>query len=702
MTTKLAKPRRWLLLAGAVLAALLAALAIGESLGWPFLAAPLQRLLSEKLNRRVSFSSAAQSGAPEVKKAKPFSIRFIGGLTVHAPQLDIAAPAWSAAPYMLSGSDVTLALRYSDLWRAVRDQPLRIHRLQASTLDGDVERLADGRASWQFGENQTPPPPTSDAASSKQLPSFGSLQVANGLIRYKDAPLTADVEVRLSLANGASVVETRPVSTDNRVAVPGDASNVLQVNATGRYRNLPLKIDMTSTDVLPWTSGDEAAVSVPLTLNVTAGRASLVFKGSATDASHLGGFTGRFTVIGPSLAAVGDPLGVTLPTTSAFRTDGAIVRRGDTWYVVIDDATVGASKLNGAFTYEAGRSTPLLSGRLGGKRLLLTDLGPTIGVTPVAASKKGMVLPDRPFDLKALRSMDANVLIDMGELDLNSRLLEPLRPLHTHLRVSGGVLTLSDLDARTGQGELKGDVALDGRKDHAIWNVNLRWTGVQLERWIKQARANNAPPFISGRLSGTTKLEGRGRSTAEILGSLKGKFRTELGGGAISHLGVELAGIDVAESLGVFFKGDDALPVRCAVADLVADGGTFRPRVMVVDTDDSAIWLDGSLSLATEALDLKATVMPKDFSLLTLRTPLRVRGTFGAPQVSIDKGSLGRTLASAFLLALINPVAALIPLVDTGDAEAAKRGAAGCRRVAQRAARLPAATPAATPASRKK
>ena len=702
MTAKSAKPRRWLLLAGAVLAVLLAVLAIGESLGWPFLAEPLQRLLSEKLNRRVSFSTAAESGAPKEKEAKPFSIRFIGGLTIHAPQLDIAAPAWSAAPHMLSGSDVTLALRYRDLWRAYRDQPLRVHRLQAAKLDGNLERLADGRASWQFGKNHTPLPPTSDTASFKQMPSFGRLQVADGLISYNDVPLTADVDIRLSLANGASVVETRPLSTDNSVAVSGDPSNVLQVNATGRYRDLPLKIDLRSTDVLPWTSGDEAAVSVPLTLNVTAGRASLVFKGTATDASHLGGFTGRFTVKGPSLAAVGDPLGVTLPTTSAFRTDGAIVRRGDTWYVVIDDATVGASKLNGAFTYEAARSTPLLSGRLSGARLLLTDLGPTIGVTPVAASKKGMVLPDRPFDLKALRSMDANVLIDMGELDLNSRLLEPLRPLHTHLRVSGGVLTLSDLDARTGQGELKGDVALDGRKDNAIWNVNLRWAGVQLERWIKQARANNAPPFISGRLSGTTKLEGRGKSTAEILGSLKGKFRTELGGGAISHLGVELAGIDVAESLGVFFKGDDALPVQCAVADLVAEGGTFRPRVMVVDTDDSAIWLDGSLSLATEALDLKATVMPKDFSLLTLRTPLRVRGTFGDPQVSIDKGPLGRTLASAFLLALLNPIAALIPLVDTGDAEAAKRGAAGCRSVTQRAAGLAAANPAATPASRKK
>lgn len=92
-----------------------------------------------------------------------------------------------------------------------------------------------------------------------------------------------------------------------------------------------------------------------------------------------------------------------------------------------------------------------------------------------------MVLPDRPFDLNALRS-NANVLIDMDDLDLKSRLLEPLRPLHTHLRLTSGVLTLRDPDARTGQGQLKGDLALDGRAAKAAWNANLRWDGVRLER----------------------------------------------------------------------------------------------------------------------------------------------------------------------------------------------------------------------------
>ena len=115
-----------------------------------------------------------------------------------------------------------------------------------------------------------------------------------------------------------------------------------------------------------------------------------------------------------------------------------------------------------------------------------------------------------------------------------------------------------------------------------------------------------------------------------------------------------------------------------------------------MDTSDSAVWVDGSLSLATEAIDLRVVVVPKDFSPLTLRTPLLVRDIFAHPQISAEKGPLGRKLASAFVLGLLNPIAALIPLIDTGDAAAANKGAAGCAGLVQRSkAKLPV-TPAPT------
>jgi uncharacterized protein involved in outer membrane biogenesis len=197
--------------------------------------------------------------------------------------------------------------------------------------------------------------------------------------------------------------------------------------------------------------------------------------------------------------------------------------------------------------------------------------------------------------------------------------------------------------------------------------------------------------MLSGRLAGRADLKGQGQSTAEILANLQGEVRTELHEGAVSHLIVEAAGLDLAEAFGLLIGGDDVLPVSCAVADLVAQAGVLRPRVMVLDTSDSTLWVDGSLSLAREVMDLRVAVSPKDFSPLTLRTPLRVRGSFDQPVVSLDKAPMARKVASALLLALINPLAGLIPLIDTGDANAADHGAHGCQDLQQRAARPAAA-----------
>jgi len=311
------------------------------------------------------------------------------------------------------------------------------------------------------------------------------------------------------------------------------------------------------------------------------------------------------------------------------------------------------------------------------------------------------VLPDRPFDLPALRAMDANVLIDIADLDLGSSVLEPLKPLRTHLVLADGVLTLRELDARTGQGQLFGTVQLDGHDAQALWTADLRWTGVRLESWIRQKRADSAPPYVTGSLNGQARVAGQGKSTAAILGSLHGGVRMQLSDGTISHLAVEAAGLDVAQALGVLIKGDDALRVQCSVVDLVADQGLLRPRVLVLDTRDSTLWIDGTLSLASEALDLRVVVTPKDFSPLALRTPLHVRGSFADPSISLEKGKLATRLGASALLGLINPLAALIPLVDVGNSADAQKGSDDCRALSRRIAANPllAAPRPAKPAS---
>ena len=683
--------RRWPWLFGGAVCAAVVAFGVCEALGWPFMGAPVQRWLTQTLDRKVQLGADGAAG-PQVR------VRLLGSLRIHADYIEIGAPAWSSAPHMLLARDATMTLGYADIWRAHRGEPLRIRALNAASVDGHVERLADGRASWQFGSR-----PKVTAEPDFHAPLFDQLRIRSGVLAFRDDVLGTELGARFSL-------------TDRSAPAPAGAASgaaEFRFDATGQYRRQPLKIEFASKGVLSVVAEDAARIAWPVTMRATIGRAVLTFEGTATDVLKLTALRGRFDVRGPSLAAVGDPLGVTLPTTGAKRAGGLIAKQGEVWNTFVENAVVGSSQLSGAFTFDAGRRIPLLSGRLRGTRLLLADLGPAVGTTPKGAAEaatasaavasapasappsasaartptrgRGKVLPDRPFDLPSLRVMDANVLVDIDNLDLGSSIVEPLRPLRTHLVLQNAVLTLRDLDARTGSGVLKGVVQLDGRDSLALWNADLRWSDVRLERWLHQERKEgDAPPYITGRLNGQAKVVGQGKSTAAILGSLGGVVRVQLRDASISHLVIEAAGLDVAQALGVMIKGDDALPIDCAVADLAAEKGVLRPRVLVLDTRDSTVWSDGSLSLANEALDLRLLVSPKDFSPLALRTPVHVRGSFADPDVSIEKGPVATRVGAAALLALLNPLAAVIPFFDAASGDDAQRGAQACQALAAR------------------
>jgi uncharacterized protein involved in outer membrane biogenesis len=721
--------------------ALLVAVALGESLGWPFLIGPLEGVLSRELQRSVHIDAGVDdefaggvvpAAYVRLAAARPthFGLHFFGALRFEAPRVQVAAPAWSHSKQLLLAHDVALELSYGDLWRAWRGEPLRIERLHIDTFDLQLDRLADGRASWR-SDLVGPLAAGLAAPAPIDLPFFGHLHVSAGTLSLHDALLDIELQGRLSLVDAASPlgspwdatrVRARGETLHARLAGPAVSASgshssaggqggpaaggalrdgqesrpesVFQLSANGWYRRLPLRVELLFGGSLPVT--DDAGVGRPLavSLNAGVGAASLAFDGHVSNVQTLRQLSGRFRLAGPSLAAVGDPLGVTLPTTGAFSTDGTVNRQGRHWKVAIREARIGASRLDGEFAFEPGDVVPVLRGRLGGARLLLADLGPALGTTALLSRTRaerqpanqmvlplkapGRVLPDRDFDLAALRVMDADVEVSVAEVDVGNGLIEPLRPLRARLSLQAGVLRLRDIDARLGEGRLSGEVQLDGRGDTAQMATQLRWDGVSLDHWIHQHRAAGAPPYVSGRLSGSASLTGQGGSTAEILASLNGKARTELSGGSVSHLSVEVAGLDLAASLGLLIRGDERLAVRCAVADLVAKDGVFRPRLMVFDTSASAIWVGGNLSLAAETLDLRAVVSPKGFSPVSLRTPLLVRGSFAHPQVTLDRGSIGRRIGTAALLAVVNPLAALLPLVELGATPPVQAGGNGC------------------------
>lgn len=131
MTTAVlaAVPRyhRWPAVVGSIAAVLLVAVASCEVLGWPFLAEPAQRWLTQVLQRDVSMTVDGHMPAS-------VRVRLLGRLRIEAPQIEIGGAHGAAAPAALRARDAVMTLRYADLWRARDGERLRIHRVEAAQL----------------------------------------------------------------------------------------------------------------------------------------------------------------------------------------------------------------------------------------------------------------------------------------------------------------------------------------------------------------------------------------------------------------------------------------------------------------------------------------------------------------------------------------------------------------------------------------
>jgi AsmA family protein len=68
-------------------------------------------------------------------------------------------------------------------------------------------------------------------------------------------------------------------------------------------------------------------------------------------------------------------------------------------------------------------------------------------------------------------------------------------------------------------------------------------------------------------------------------------------------------------------------------------------------------------------MDMKLTQAPKKPSFLSLRTPIVVGGTLANPDLGPAPAPLAARGAAALLLGLVNPLAAVFALIETGPGE---------------------------------
>jgi uncharacterized protein involved in outer membrane biogenesis len=164
------------------------------------------------------------------------------------------------------------------------------------------------------------------------------------------------------------------------------------------------------------------------------------------------------------------------------------------------------------------------------------------------------------------------------------------------------------------------------------------------------------------------RLTGSGQSVAEMLSSANGSLGAAMSGGRISQTVVAAASLDGGRLLPPLVRGDRPVPVRCAAVLMEVKQGIALSHLMVLDTEDVRIDGAAGIDLAAERFELELRPKPKSPSLFSVRAPVYVQGGFRDARIAVGQGALLRG-GAALALAAINPLAALLPLIETGQGE---------------------------------
>ena len=606
----------WLLAPLGVLVLLVALAALLIAIfGWNWARAPLQRAVLAQTGRALLID-----GDLSVHMGWP-------ALRVRAERLSFANPAWAQAPAMLTAAaaDVTLDLPVLLQRRVLLPT---VHLRQPVVM---LETAPDGRKSWLLDLAQ------SDEDARVRI---GLLTLDQGEIGYDDVRLKTQVRAALHTAPDGGGVN---------------------LTAKGRYLGLPLQAQGQGGPVLALR--DENA-PYPLTLQATVGGSGLRAKGTITGLQTFRAVDLRVAFHGDSLALLFPLIGVGLPETPSYVTAGQLVRQGRTWRYDNFTGRIGRSDVAGSLQVVLDGVRPLLRGQVVSQVLNIADLGPAIGAGPVTtAAPVGphRVLPELPFKTDRWRVFDADVTLRALRIVRDKAL--PLDKLQAHVRLQDAVLTLDPLEFGVAGGRLAGTLSLDARQAEIQARARLQAQKIQLNPLFPTLPLTQSSV---GQISGTLALAGRGNAVGRMLATADGQVQLAAGEGRISRLLMERSGLHLLEILQLTLTGDKPVVLRCAKLDFAVAGGVMTARTLLLDTDVSTVNGSGTVNLAQETLDLRLVPRTRKTSLVALRTPILVTGTLGAPVVSLDKERLLARGAGAVALGLLNPLLALIPLIEPG------------------------------------
>lgn len=547
--------------------------------------------------------------------------------------------------------------------------------------DARLIRLSEKNNNWTFNLASDDKPKDENAQPSSWSFQLDNILFDRGRIDIDDKVSRADIEILVDPLGKPLPFSEVTGSDKDKNAKVGDY--VFGLKAKGRYNGQPLTGSGKIGGMLALKS---EGTPFPVQADFRSGNTRVAFVGTVSDPMKMGGVDLKLKFAGDSLGELYDLTGVLLPDTPPFETDGRLVAKIDAEKTSVYDyrnfnGRIGDSDIHGSLTYTTGKPRPKLEGDLESRQLRLADLGPLIGVDTGKGAEQskrseekkgektnqpaGKVLPYDRFETDKWDVMDADVRFKGRRIEHGSSL--PLSDLSTHIILKNADLRLQPLKFGMAGGTINSNIHLEGDKKPMQGRADIQARRLKLKELMPDVELMQK---TIGEMNGDAEFRGTGNSIAALLGTSNGNLKLLMNDGVISRNLMEILGLNVGNFIVGQIFGDDEVRVNCAAANMDLVNGVARPSIFAFDTENAIINVTGTASMASEQLDLTINPESKGIRIVTLRSPLYVRGSFKDPQAGVKPGPLiARGAVAAALATLVTPAAALLALISPSEGQ---------------------------------
>jgi uncharacterized protein involved in outer membrane biogenesis len=642
-------PRRHQILKG-LLAFVLLLIAFLMWFQWDWLRVPVQNYISEKTQREFRMSHL------DVKLGR-------------YPKVILDNVYFQNADWSKNGPMAQIGkLEFTVSPRDLLERKVIVPRLALSNADVVMEELKDGRRNWIFSDPND---------KSETVFRISTLSVNHGKLRYINHGQQFDLNIEANTFD--------PDAPDVTKADAAAANRKLTTRYAfgGRYRDATFKGNAYTGDVL---SFQKSEIPFPISGQVLAGTTKLEVDGVVADVVKISSIDTKLRITGQTMANLYPFLLLPLPASPPYDVSGRLKLEGNKYTMDDLKGKIGSTDVTGHGRYFRQEPRPLLQAELHSKLLKLEDLGPLVGLktkdtkggaqerptqaaTATRTSAAGTeqqaggnrVLPTGTFEATRIRAIDADVSLDARQIVGPDELA--LEDFYASLHVKQGLLTLTPLRFGFAGGNLVSKITVDARQDKLKGAADVDFRNIQI------AKLFPTMPKVAqgaGAIGAQIRLRGEGNNVADLLGSSNGTAGVAIADGRISNLIDAAVSLNGGKLLPLWLTGDKDIAIRCGGAAFDVKNGVATSTLFVVDTEQTRIDGSATVDLRNERFAMQFEPKPKRPGILSLRTPINLSGSFRHADFALDKKMLALRAGGAAALALVSPVAILLPLLEPG------------------------------------